>query len=81
MNVEVGPNILLYTKNTPPTKIDLPQSKDQEKVFYANRPKKKTGVGVPIFNKIDFQPKIIRRDGKDSSYSSREKSTNMASQF
>lgn len=35
-----------------------------KKVSQANRPKKKFGVVILISNKIDFQPKVIKKDGK-----------------
>jgi hypothetical protein len=31
------------------------------KKFQANGPKKKAGVAILIFNKIDFQPKFIKK--------------------
>jgi hypothetical protein len=31
--------------------------------FQANGPKKQAGVGILIANKIDFQPKVIKRQG------------------
>jgi hypothetical protein len=31
-------------------------------IFQANGPKKKAGVAIPISNKIDFQPKVIKKD-------------------
>jgi len=40
----------------------------------ANGPKKKAGVAILISNKMDFQPKVIKKD-KDTS--SKEKSTKM----
>lgn len=44
-------------------------------------PEKQTGVAILISNKIDFKSKLIRRDGKDTSYSSKEKSTKVMFQF
>jgi hypothetical protein len=49
--------------------------------FFANRPKKQSEVAILISNKIDFQSKVIKEMGKDTSHSSKEKSTNMTSQF
>ena len=40
----------------------LPQSKILGKKFRANGPKKKAGVTILIINKIDFQPKVIKKD-------------------
>jgi hypothetical protein len=40
-----------------------------KKVFCTNKPKKQAGVPILISNKIDFQPKVIKRNGKDTSYS------------
>ena len=31
-------------------------------VFQANDPRKQAGVAIPICNKIDFQPKVIKKD-------------------
>jgi exonuclease III len=31
-------------------------------VLQANGPKKQAGVGILISNKIDFQPKVIKKD-------------------
>jgi exonuclease III len=31
-------------------------------IFQANGPKKQTGVAILISNKIDFQPKVIKKD-------------------
>ena len=40
----------------------LPQSERLEKIFQANGLKKQAGVAILISNKIDFQPKVIKRD-------------------
>ena len=32
------------------------------KIFRANGPKRKAGVAILISNKIDFKPKLIKRD-------------------
>ena len=39
--------------------------KGWRKVFQANRPKKQDGVAILISNKIDFQPKLIKRDTEE----------------
>jgi exonuclease III len=31
-------------------------------IFYANGPKKQPGAAILISNKIDFQPKVIKKD-------------------
>jgi hypothetical protein len=31
-------------------------------ILQANGPKKKAGVAIQIMNKIDFQPKVIKKD-------------------
>ena len=38
--------------------------KGWERIYQANRPKKQADVAIPISNKIDFKPKLIKRDGK-----------------
>ena len=55
--------ILLLTGNTPQQKDSYYLSvKLWIKVFQANRPKKQAGVAILISNKIDFQPKLTKRD-------------------
>ena len=36
--------------------------------FQANGPKKKPGIAILISNKTDFQPKVIKKDGKVTTY-------------
>lgn len=43
-------------------------------------PKKQDGATILIFNKIDFKPKLIKRE-EDPTYSSKEKSKKMTFQF
>jgi len=43
-------------------KQTLPKSKKLGKNFQANGPKKEAGVAILISNKIDFQPKVIKKD-------------------
>jgi hypothetical protein len=51
-------------------------------IFQANCPKKQAAVTMLISNEIDFhQQKLSRKIRKDTSYSSKEKSTKMDSQF
>jgi hypothetical protein len=40
----------------------LPQNERLENNFQANGPKKQAGVAFLISNKIDFQPKVIKKD-------------------
>ena len=35
--------------------------KDWKTIFQANGPKKQTGVAILILNKINFQPKVIKK--------------------
>ena len=37
---------------------------DLQKIFQATDPKKQAGAAIPILNKIDFQPKVIKKDKK-----------------
>ena len=36
--------------------------KGRKTIFQANGPKKQAGVAILILNKIDFQPKVIKKD-------------------
>jgi hypothetical protein len=40
----------------------LPQMEGWKKFFQPKGLKKQAGVSILIFNKIDFQPKIIKKD-------------------
>jgi hypothetical protein len=40
----------------------LPQSKRLENNFPSNGPKKQAGVAILISNKIDFLPKVIKKE-------------------
>jgi hypothetical protein len=40
----------------------LPQSNRLEKIFKANVLKKQAGVAILISNKIEFHPKVIKKD-------------------
>jgi exonuclease III len=40
----------------------LPQMKDCKTIFQANGLKKQAGVAILILNKINFQPKVIKKD-------------------
>ena len=50
-------------------------------IFQANGLKKQAGVAILISDKIDFQPKIIKKTRRDTSYSSKVKSSKRNSQF
>uniref|UniRef100_UPI003980DFE5 endonuclease/exonuclease/phosphatase family protein n=1 Tax=Salmonella sp. s50237 TaxID=3159649 RepID=UPI003980DFE5 len=50
-------------------------------IFQANGMKKQAGVAILISNKIDFQPKVIKKTRRDTSYSSNVKSSKRNSQF
>jgi hypothetical protein len=54
---------LLHTGNSPQgQRQTLSQSKDWNTIFQANSLKKQAGVAILILNKIDFQPKVIKKD-------------------
>jgi hypothetical protein len=42
-------------------------------IFQTNGPKKQSGVGIEISNKIIFHSKVIKKDRKDTSYPLKEK--------
>jgi exonuclease III len=50
-------------------------------IFQANGLKKQAGVAILISNKIDFQYKVIKKDRRDTSYSSKLKSSKRNIQF
>ena len=43
----------------------LPQRKSLEIIFQANGPKKQAGVAILISKYVDFQPKVIKKDGEE----------------
>ena len=49
--------------------------------FQANGPKKQAGVTILISNKIDFQPKVIKKDKEEHFILVKGKSTKKNSQF
>jgi hypothetical protein len=54
---------LLHTGNEPQCQRQtLPQSKGLENNFPSSGPKKQAGVAILISNKINFQPKVIKKD-------------------
>lgn len=57
-----------------------PLAKKQEDIFQANGIKKQAGTPILISNKIDFKPKLVRT-GKNTAYSSKEKSTKRTLHF
>ena len=57
------------------------RGKGWKTIFEANDLKKQAGVAILISNKIDFQPKVIKKTRRDTSYSSKVKSSKRNSQF
>jgi hypothetical protein len=58
--------------------------KDLKTIFQANGFKKEYGISNLRYNRIDFQSKVIKKKKKtrrDTSYSSKVKSSEMNSQF
>jgi len=51
-----------YKKYTSMTQTEC--TSDWKKIFEANGPEKQAGVANVISNKMDFQPKVIKSDGK-----------------
>jgi exonuclease III len=50
-------------------------------IFQANGPKKQAGVAMLISNKIDFQPKVIKKDKEEHFILVKGKIYQMNSQF
>jgi hypothetical protein len=74
--------MLLHTGNISQSQREtLPQNKRMAKNFQANDTKKQPGVAILISNKIDYQPSYQKKKGKLTTYSSKEISTKMNSQF
>lgn len=74
--------MLLYTRNLPQyQKQKLIQMKGFEEVFQAIQHKRQASMATLIFNKIYFQQKLIKMEGKDTSYASKKKIPKMMSQF
>jgi hypothetical protein len=67
-------DFIYLPSNCCPPPSPLPQTKGLEESFPSNVPKKQAGVAILIFNKIDFQSRVIKCDGKDTPYPSKEKS-------
>jgi hypothetical protein len=54
---------LLHTGNPPQgQERNYLRVKDRKTNFQATVPKKQAGVAILILNKIDFQPKVIKKD-------------------
>ena len=60
---------------------DYLRVKEWKTIFQANGLKKQAGVAILISNKIDFQPKVIKKTKRGTSYSSKVKSSKRNSQF
>jgi hypothetical protein len=50
-------------------------------IFQANGPKQQARVAIQILNKINFQPKVIKKDREGHIILIKGKSTKMNSQF
>jgi hypothetical protein len=50
-------------------------------VFQANGPKKQAGIAILIFNKIYFQPKVVKKDKEGHFILIKGKSSKMNPQF
>jgi hypothetical protein len=69
LDIKTGYSILLQRKHTPPYTHTHFSNKERnyltvngyKKGFKANGQKKKVGVAILIFNKLDFQQKVNRR--------------------
>ena len=76
---------MLHTGNTPQWKTQsLPKNKRLNKKYVqANGQKKQAGVAILISNKIDFQPKVIKKYGERHFIllKRKKKSTKMNFQF
>jgi hypothetical protein len=55
--------------------------KDWKTIFQANGPEKQAGVTILISNKIDFQPKVIKKDKEGHFILLKVKSSKMTAQF
>jgi hypothetical protein len=64
MDAKTESIILQHTRNIPQQqRYILPQSKGFKKIFQTKRPKKQAEITILVSNKIDFQPKLSKRDG------------------
>ena len=62
MATQTEPFILLLIGNQSQGKRQYLRVKGWKTIFQANGPKKQAGVAILISNKIDFQPKVIKKD-------------------
>lgn len=53
-------SILLHPRNNSTSRIDL--NSGWKMIFQVNEPKKKVVVAILVSNKIDFKPKVNKRD-------------------
>ena len=53
-----------------------PRINGWKKILQADGPKKQAGIAILIFDKVDFKPKLTKRDREEhyTTYSSKEKS-------
>lgn len=66
MDANTGFIILLHTRNSSTTKIDIISDlKNRKKILQANRHKKQVGITILILNKVNIRPKIMKRDGEE----------------
>jgi hypothetical protein len=75
MGAKSGFIILLHIRNIPRNEDRpyYPTIKSRKKVFQANIPRKQAREATLIYNKINFQPKLIERNGEDTPYSPKGK--------
>ena len=65
MKKKEGSILLLQTRNKLQHQTQvLPQSKGLDKVFPSKWTQKTSCIAILIANKIDFQPKLTKRDGE-----------------
>jgi hypothetical protein len=77
IDLKIDSMIPLHTRNTP----QLYRCKDRhyfrvkgwKKVFQASGPKKQAAIAILIYNKIDFQPKLVKRGREDHFILSKQK--------
>jgi hypothetical protein len=63
MATQKGPNILLLKEtNLRGKDRHYLRMKGLQTIFQGNGLKKQAGVAILIYNKIDFQPKVIKKD-------------------
>jgi hypothetical protein len=73
---------MLHTGNPSQGQIHiLHQSGSWKTIFLGNGPKKQAGVAILTLNKIDFQPKVIKKDKEWHFILIKVKIVQMKSQF